>query len=158
MIVRNCQFCFVEIDWPSKYQNRDGSILCKECFDAGHTVPKDERKDDMSSDMYSCDGCENYFHELDLRKDKDSNLLCAKCSRAFDAGRVPAKAQTTQPDNSHYTKGGIEPWTYIQANNLNFFEGSVVKYITRWRHKNGIEDLCKARVYIDELIRQEEEK
>lgn len=61
------------------------------------------------------------------------------------------------PDNSHYTKGSIEPWSYIAANNLNFFEGSVVKYITRWRHKNGLEDLLKAEVYIKELIRQERE-
>ena len=60
------------------------------------------------------------------------------------------------PDDSHYTKGGMQPWDYILANNLNFFEGNVVKYVTRWRKKNGLDDLRKARVYIDELIRQEE--
>ena len=60
-----------------------------------------------------------------------------------------------QPDNSHYTSG-IEPWDYIRANELNFFEGNVVKYVTRWRKKNGLDDLRKAKVYIEELIRQEE--
>lgn len=62
------------------------------------------------------------------------------------------------PDNSHYTKLKMQPWDYILANGLNFFEGNVVKYVTRWRHKNGLDDLRKARVYIDELIRQEEAK
>lgn len=47
----------------------------------------------MSSDRYACAGCEKYFHELDLSKDKDGNLLCASCSHAYDAGRVPAKAE-----------------------------------------------------------------
>ncbi len=63
-----------------------------------------------------------------------------------------------QPDNSHYAKLKMQPWDYIIANELNFFEGNVVKYVTRWRHKNGLDDLRKARVYIDELIRQEEAK
>lgn len=147
MIVRNCQLCFVEIDWPSQYQNRDGSILCKECFDAGHTVPKDERKDDINN----CYQCGEEFRAGCIFD--DGSRVCFKCHKANMMPESHGK-----PDNSHYTKGGIEPWTYIQANNLNFFEGSVVKYITRWKHKNGIEDLRKARVYIDELIRQEESK
>ena len=63
-----------------------------------------------------------------------------------------------QPDNSHYARLKMDPWGYIIANELNFFEGNVVKYVTRWRHKNGLDDLRKARVYIDELIRQEEAK
>ena len=62
------------------------------------------------------------------------------------------------PDNSHYAGLGMQPWGYIIANELNFFEGNVVKYVTRWKHKNGLDDLRKARVYIDELIRQEEAK
>lgn len=141
MIVRNCQFCFVEIDGPSAYQNRDGSILCKECFDAGHTVPKREM----------C--CDCGVAEV------DPPPRCGMCwTKDFQDRYEKRNENKKQPDNSHYTKGGIEPWTYIQANNLNFFEGSVVKYVTRWRHKNGIEDLRKARVYIDELIRQEKSK
>ena len=53
-------------------------------------------------------------------------------------------------------KCGIEPWEYIRANKMDFFEGNVIKYVTRWRNKNCLDDLRKARVYIDELIRQEE--
>lgn len=59
----------------------------------------------------------------------------------------------TQP--THYSKP-IEPIEYITANNLNFCEGNVVKYITRWRDKGGIEDLQKAKQYIQFLINIEE--
>lgn len=46
----------------------------------------------------------------------------------------------------------IQPWDYIAANQLGFFEGNVVKYVTRWKRKNGLEDLRKARHYLDKLI------
>ena len=51
----------------------------------------------------------------------------------------------------HYNQG-IEMWDYAMAHNLDFIEGNVVKYVTRWRHKNGIEDLLKAKQYLDKLI------
>jgi len=60
------------------------------------------------------------------------------------------------PDK-HY-EGSIQPVEYIEANNLNFFEGNVVKYVTRWRKKGGVDDLRKAKNYIDMLIQQEESK
>lgn len=58
-------------------------------------MKNDKEKQDVSSDRYACAGCEKYFHELDLSKDKDGNLLCAPCSHAYDAGRVPRKEVAT---------------------------------------------------------------
>ncbi|AXF52608.1 MAG: protein of unknown function DUF3310 [Caudoviricetes sp.] len=55
---------------------------------------------------------------------------------------------------SHYTQGSIEPIDYITANNLNFLEGNVVKYVTRYKHKNGLEDLKKAEFYLKRLIKE----
>lgn len=52
----------------------------------------------------------------------------------------------------HYTKGGIQPIDFIESNNLNFNEGNVVKYVTRHRWKNGLEDLKKARFYLEREI------
>lgn len=60
-------------------------------------------------------------------------------------------ANEKQIAGSHYLKA-IQPWDYIAANGLDFFEGNVVKYITRWRQKGGVEDLRKARHYLDKLI------
>jgi hypothetical protein len=52
----------------------------------------------------------------------------------------------------HYDKKKIQPVEYIHANGLDFFEGNVIKYITRHRSKGGLDDLIKARHYIDMLI------
>jgi hypothetical protein len=55
----------------------------------------------------------------------------------------------------HYNKGGIEPIDYIVQNNLTYCEGNVIKYITRWRFKGGMEDLKKAKQYIDFIMEKE---
>ena len=52
----------------------------------------------------------------------------------------------------HYTQGAIEPIDYILANDLDFLEGNVVKYVTRHKFKNGLEDLKKAEYYLKTLI------
>ena len=51
----------------------------------------------------------------------------------------------------HYTRG-IEMWEYAHSQDLDFFEGNIIKYVTRWKDKNGIEDLLKAKQYLDKLI------
>ncbi len=55
----------------------------------------------------------------------------------------------------YYNGKKIQPIDYILSNNLGFCEGNVIKYITRWKQKNGVEDLLKAKKYIDFLIEQE---
>jgi hypothetical protein len=55
----------------------------------------------------------------------------------------------------HYANNEIEPIDYIIANKLTYCEGNVVKYITRWRGKGGLEDLKKAKQYIDFIIEKE---
>jgi hypothetical protein len=55
---------------------------------------------------------------------------------------------------SYYNRG-LEMWDYAHSHNLNFFEGNIVKYITRWKDKNGVEDLHKAKQYLDKLIELE---
>ena len=57
-----------------------------------------------------------------------------------------------QVAGSHYKNMKIQPVEYIHANGLGYFEGNVVKYVSRWRSKNGVKDLEKAKHYIDLLI------
>jgi hypothetical protein len=53
----------------------------------------------------------------------------------------------------HYKVGGIETIDFIEAKNLNYHLGNVVKYITRADHKGKrLEDLKKARWYLDREI------
>ena len=52
----------------------------------------------------------------------------------------------------HYKKHTIQPIDFIEANKLSFAEGCVIKYIMRYKEKNGIEDLKKAKHYIDLIM------
>lgn len=61
-------------------------------------------------------------------------------------------ANSTQIGGDHYKNQPIQPWDFIAAHGLNFFEGNIVKYICRWRDKGGIDDLRKARHYLDKQI------
>ena len=58
------------------------------------------------------------------------------------------------PDHYNFE---IQPVDYIMKNELGFCEGNVVKYISRWRLKNGRDDLLKARHYIDILLNELDE-
>lgn len=57
-----------------------------------------------------------------------------------------------QIGGDHYLKCGIMPTTYIRANNLDFFEGNIVKYITRHKDKGGAEDIKKVIHYAEMIL------
>lgn len=67
---------------------------------------------------------------------------------------------TKQIRPDHYKKNpdAIEPIEFIMSNDLGFCEGNVIKYVSRWKEKNGIEDLKKARTYLNFLIDGVEER
>jgi len=67
-------------------------------------------------------------------------------------------ANAVQVGGEHYKTKGIQPWDAIHAWGLGFFSGNVVKYVARHREKNGVEDLKKARHYLDKLIELMEKK
>jgi len=68
---------------------------------------------------------------------------------------VVITAKQTQIGGDHYKRLAIQPFEYIHKNNLSFGQGNVIKYTTRYKYKNGLEDLKKARHYIDLLIQEE---
>lgn len=57
----------------------------------------------------------------------------------------------THPE--HYNKG-IECWDYIVSHNMGFLEGNIIKYVTRYKLKNGRADLLKAKEYLDKLLEE----
>ena len=57
-----------------------------------------------------------------------------------------------QVGGDHYKSKDIQPWDAIHAWRLGFFSGNVIKYVARHKEKNGVEDLKKARHYLDKLI------
>lgn len=60
----------------------------------------------------------------------------------------------TKPE--HYCAGfQIEPLDYILKNGLDFLEGNIIKYISRYDMKGGVKDLNKAKFYLEKLIERE---
>ena len=62
----------------------------------------------------------------------------------------------------HYTSGGLECIEAIKASMptdgfCDYCKGNILKYIWRWRYKGGVQDLRKAMVYLDWLIKAAEE-
>jgi hypothetical protein len=64
-------------------------------------------------------------------------------------------ANKIQIGGSHYQTGGLQHWDVVLMFGLGYFEGQITKYLFRWRKKNGVEDLKKARHFLDKLIESE---
>ena len=62
-----------------------------------------------------------------------------------------SKANDTQVGGRHYL-ASIQHWDYVAANNLDYFQGQITKYVTRWKQKGGVQDLLKARHFLDKYI------
>lgn len=64
--------------------------------------------------------------------------------------------KSTQVGGDHYSKMKIQPIDFITANGIGYIEGNIIKYVCRYKSKNGVEDLKKAQHYLQMLIEQEE--
>ena len=60
----------------------------------------------------------------------------------------------TQVGGTHYNRMKIQPVTFIMENGLSYAQGNAIKYICRYADKNGLEDLKKAKQYIDFMINE----
>lgn len=62
------------------------------------------------------------------------------------------KVEEIKKPSRYNKRGKLECWDVILDQEMNFLEGSVLKYLWRYKEKNGIHDLEKAKVYIDKII------
>ena len=96
------------------------------------------------------------MYQLDLFEDEavfEDNFVHDKLDDEFFMSSTPSsKATDVQVGGGHYKDLAIQPAEFIYKNNMDFLSGNVVKYISRWKNKNGIEDLKKAKHYIDLII------
>ena len=60
-------------------------------------------------------------------------------------------ANAKQVGGEHY-KNTIQHWDWVASNDLDYFQGQITKYVARWRHKNGLEDLLKAAHFLEKYI------
>lgn len=61
-----------------------------------------------------------------------------------------------QVGGNHY-KRACQPWEIIEEWELNYWAGNIIKYVLRYPHKNGVEDLEKAKHYLEYLIKKEKD-
>ena len=112
-------------------------------------------------------------NDLDLSKEYDEggNMLC---DHSIDISKIPTvddqkkfteelndklkNPYLRQEGGSHYKDMVIQPIDYILKNNIGFAEGNVIKYVSRWKNKNGVMDLKKALHILQILVYEEENK
>jgi hypothetical protein len=138
----------------SGYTPLPGWFPCRDCGTVFYTL--DKRADEV--------------HALNLQQKRQDRhpLTCGHCRNKLVATAehwicVNGDCRYTQPyvcdaKPSHYAKCAIDPWIYAMRNGLDALQFSVVKYVTRFRDKGGIEDLKKCRDSLDRLIAFEEAK
>jgi len=61
-------------------------------------------------------------------------------------------ANDIQVGGDHYKIGGEEHWDRVYRLRLDYFQGQITKYVERWKDKNGLQDLKKARHFLDKYI------
>ncbi len=97
-------------------------------------------------------------HGYTKQEVKDAQAIYDKRRTQYVAPNVAPKdvdPLSHQVGGDHYTKLKIQPVEYITANELTFLEGCIVKYISRWRNKDGVQDLTKIKQCVDLIIKLE---
>lgn len=108
--------------------------------------------------------CERFYIDTPIQKYKATRGKVTKChddaanvAKAMSAIGVSMENENNDKINNpaHYTVGGIETLDYIKAkvkDYPSYAAGNILKYVSRYEHKNGIEDLKKAQFYLNDLI------
>ena len=105
----------------------------------------------MEHEFYNviCKVCKQEYimdkSELNRKVDGEGSYICPAC-------RFMGLKKKNNINPDHYGSSGIDVISFCQANNLDFMQGNVIKYVFRYKNKNGLEDLEKAKEYIDRMI------
>lgn len=98
------------------------------------------------------DGASTGFHDVE----HDWDMECEESPKCRDVD-----PNTYDPPPSHYAGQGMDPWAVVDAFGLDFYAGNVLKYLLRAGKKDiapRLDDLKKARNYLNKLIELEERK
>jgi hypothetical protein len=95
--------------------------------------------------------CDRWAHRFNVGKpfDADPDVYYRIPD---DAAQPDLVSSPTHHGGDHYQGLAIQPWDYATANRMEYNEGVVVAYVTRWRSKGGLQDLQKAIDHINKII------
>lgn len=144
--------------WKVKYHDGTHTYTTESAFKNHFVIPELE----VNFEDSKCDGVapeqeESMTYDEYLKQSDDS-----KCDGVEPDVEVYFESDLI--DNQiHYTVNGIQPIQIMKANMTKeeyrgFLEGNILKYPLRYKHKNGLEDLKKAKTYLTWLIEDIEER
>jgi hypothetical protein len=104
------------------------------------------------------DKWDNEAKEYKLNKEKE--LLKKEVEKQFNEtiNKKVIYSSETSAKPPRYNQGSLEVWDAIHQLGLDYRQGNVVKYVSRYKHKNGVQDLVKAINYIIKMIAEETNK
>jgi hypothetical protein len=94
----------------------------------------------------------NMSYALPLTPEAQKILMNRQEQKRIEHIGAAIRANEQQVGGAHYAVKAIQPWDFIIANNIGYLEGNIIKYISRWKDKGGVEDLKKAQHYLQKLI------
>lgn len=105
--------------------------------------------------LYRCAACGDMAYAAKLSSSNHYSCMCGGGFMEEDLGE-PSTANATQVGGSHYQRGAdvMQHWDFAAQNAYDYFQGAITKYVHRWRDKKGLEDLRKARHYLDKYIEE----
>ena len=149
------------------------NVYGKRCIEADNLLKNEQTLCRHHADAVKPDETMSNEVCLYLFHGKCNKDLCKVCGRSClrNSGEACeffiSAYETTPPDNvkhpSHYCQGGIECIKAIEASMTpeefqGYCKGNVMKYVWRFREKNGLEDLKKAQVYLGWMIESKEKQ
>lgn len=135
-----------------------GSVV-RDCNTCAHHVQAPKSIDDAPARCWDCTRCKSLPLWEPIAVKNGTVVPVTKAElEAYCSTLTDDSASSQQVGGNHYTKCAIQPMEYSMANGLDACQHTIIKYVTRFRDKNGIEDLRKARHTIDLLIQFEEKK
>ena len=100
-----------------------------------------------------CPNCGKKYSLGDVIESSGSQLKCSECDHWSHENKWVEKPESSNINPKHYTDMAISPHEYNKANKIEWNEAQIIKYVSRWRAKGGLEDLLKAKWYLDDLIK-----
>jgi hypothetical protein len=101
-----------------------------------------------------CGYCESKANHTDklLKPLMYPRISCLTIFNSYYQRKTMTKANDIQVAGDHYKSQAIQTWDFIIANKIGYMEGNVIKYVSRWKDKGGVNDLKKAQHYLEKLI------
>ena len=139
-----------------RYQNKERKFIIKfEVIEEIEEIEELEEVENLNDDLFQ-ESDIAYAEEAIERETNNGGIKMNKNNdiEKYNQFVEKRRKEITNKINPSYYGTGLDVIDFCQKNNLDFMQGNVIKYVTRYKEKNGLEDLLKAKKYIDRIIKE----